>query len=78
MASPALPAARAVRQTRRKELGSGGVGGRSTYCRRPIQKTSVAMNIKAPGMPKATAGPYCLRKMGINSDAKNEPKLMIQ
>ena len=36
------------------------------------------MNISAPGMPKAMDGPSSLRKIGISSDAKNEPKLMIQ
>jgi len=36
------------------------------------------MNINAPGMPKAIAAPSSLRKIGMSSDAKNEPKLMIQ
>ena len=29
-------------------------------------------------MPNATAGPYLRRKIGISSEAKNLPKLMIQ
>ena len=36
------------------------------------------MNISTPGTPNATAGPRWRRKIGIRSDAKNEPKLMIQ
>ena len=44
----------------------------------PNQKKTVAMNIIAPGMPNATAGPYLRRKIGMSSEAKNDPKLMIQ
>jgi hypothetical protein len=29
-------------------------------------------------MPKATDGPYSRRKIGISSEAKNEPKLIVQ
>ena len=36
------------------------------------------MNMSAPGMPKAIAGPSCFRKIGIKNEAKSEPKLMIQ
>ena len=54
---PGLRASRAVRATRMKESGSGGAGGTWTYLRLPIQKTMVAMNIRMPGMPKATDGP---------------------
>ena len=68
----------ASRDTRRNECGFGGAGGTITYCLRPSHRITVAMNISTPGMPNATAGPSCRRKIGINSDAKNEPKLMIQ
>ena len=47
----------ALRATRRNESGFGGAGGRRTYLRRPAQNTTVAMNIRTPGMPKATLGP---------------------
>jgi hypothetical protein len=36
------------------------------------------MAISTPGMPNATLGPVVLERDGISSDAKNEPKLMIQ
>ena len=68
----------AVRTTRRKPCGSDGVGGTTTYLRRPDQKMTVAMNIRMPGMPKAQRGPSVRRMIGISSEAKNEPKLMIQ
>src|SRR6478609_686327 len=64
--------------TFRNESGSGGVGGTITYCRRPSQRMAVDKNISAPGMPNAIAGPKFFRKTGMSSDAKNEPKLMIQ
>ena len=68
----------AVRTTRMNESGLFGETGTITYMRRPSHNTSVAMNISAPGMPNATLGPHVTRKSGINIDAKNEPKLMIQ
>ena len=57
----ALPGTRvvnAVRATLKNESGSSPRGGGTrTYCLRPSQKISVAMNIRMPGMPNATAGP---------------------
>ena len=38
----------------------------------------VAMNIRMPGMPNAQDGPQASRMRGMSSDAKKEPKLMIQ
>ena len=77
-----LPSARAdsaVAATWKKECGSWPrVGGTRTYCVRPSQKISVAIPIRIPGMPKATAGPYSRRKIGISSDAKKLPKLIDQ
>jgi hypothetical protein len=73
-----VPEASAVRETFRNECGFGGAGGTNTYCLRPSQKITVAMNMSAPGIPKATLGPNPRRKMGMRNDAKNEPKLMIQ
>ena len=35
-----------------ERMRSGGAGGRRTYCLRPSQKISVAMNMSAPGTPK--------------------------
>ena len=58
--------------------GFGGAGGTNTYCFRPSQKTRVAMNINAPGIPKAIEAPKFRRKMGMSSEAKNEPKLMLK
>ena len=55
--APGLCASRAVRATRMKECGSRGLGGTLTYFLRPLQNTRVAMAIRMPGMPKATAGP---------------------
>ena len=75
---PRIPAAKAVRQTLRNESGSGGVGGSMTYCFRAIQSTKVETNMSTPGIPNAIAGPSFRRKIGINPDANNEPKLMIQ
>ena len=69
---------RALRTTLRKESGSGGEGGTWTYFLRPAQKITVATNIRMPGMPNAMLGPWFLRKMGIRSDAKNEPKFIVQ
>ena len=60
------------------ESGSAPEGGTFTYCRRPAQKMTVAMNISTPGTPNATAGPKWRSSSGANSEAKNEPKLMIQ
>ena len=81
MNSPVRPlpgANSAVRTTRRNECGFEVVGGTCTYLLRPAQKITVATAISRPGMPKATLGPYSRRKIGISSEAKNEPKLMIQ
>ena len=48
----------AVRATLKNESGSlPSVGGTRTYCLRPSQKITVAMPIRMPGMPNATAGP---------------------
>jgi len=47
-------------------------GGTITYNLRPLQRTTVEMNMSAPGIPNATAGPSCRRKIGISSEAKNE------
>ena len=79
--SPARPwpgANSAVRTTRRNECGLDAAGGTCTYFLRPAQKMTVAIAISTPGMPNATLGPYSRRNTGISSDAKNEPKLMIQ
>ena len=78
LAAPCPDASAVARRRRRNECGFGGAGGTITYCLRPSQKTTVEMNISTPGMPNATAGPSCCRNIGISSDAKNEPKLMIQ
>ena len=75
---PSLPPRSAVLTTFMNECGSAGAGGMFTYFARPIQKMTVAMNISTPGMPKAIAGPYSRRKIGISSEAKNEPKLIVQ
>src|SRR4051794_39965531 len=75
---PRTPEAIASRDTRKNECGFGGDGGTITYCLRPAHRTAVEINISAPGTPNATAGPRYRRNMGIRSDAKNEPKLMIQ
>jgi hypothetical protein len=75
---PSPRAQSAVNATRRNECGSAGAGGTFTYFLRPDQKMTVAMNIRMPGIPNATAGPYLRRKMGMSSEAKNEPKLMVQ
>ena len=37
-----------------------------------------ATAIRMPGMPKATLGPKSRRKIGISSEAKKLPKLMVQ
>jgi hypothetical protein len=50
-------ASRAVRATLLNESGFGAAGGTCTYFLRPAQNTSVAIAIRMPGMPKATAGP---------------------
>ena len=82
--NPGLPcpprrANKAVRDTLANESGSSPrVGGTRTYCLRPSQKISVAMNISAPGMPKAIAGPKLRRNSGISSEAKKLPKLIVQ
>ena len=68
----------AVRATRRNECGSADAGGTFTYFLRPAQKMTVAMNIRIPGMPNATAAPYLRSKIGMKSEAKNDPKLMLQ
>src|SRR5690606_18578237 len=81
MNSPGRPppgANTAVRTSRRNECGCEVVAGTCTYLLRPAQKITVATAISRPGMPKATLGPYSRRKIGISSEAKNEPKLMIQ
>src|SRR5947207_1431731 len=75
---PRIPEAIALRETRRNECGFGGAGGTIMYCLRPSQKIRVEMSMRTPGTPKANAGPRCRRKIGIKSEAKNEPKLMIQ
>ena len=55
---PATLLVSAVRATLKNESGSSPrVGGTRTYCRRPSQKMMVAMPIRMPGMPNATAGP---------------------
>src|SRR5690606_16406202 len=69
----------ALRTMLRKESGSlPRDGGTLTYFLRPSQKMKVAMNIRMPGMPNAHAGPQLRSTSGISSEAKNEPKLMIQ
>ncbi len=75
---PGWRASSAVRATRNTEWGSAAAGGTCTYFLFPIQNTTVAMNISSPGMPNATAAPKSRRKMGVSSEAKKEPKLMIQ
>ncbi len=67
-----------MRQTLRNECGFGGAGGTITYRLRAIHRTKVEMNMSTPGIPNAMLGPSCRRKIGIRSEAKNEPKLMIQ
>ncbi len=46
-----------MRATRKNECGSEGAGGTFTYFLRPDQKMTVAMNIRIPGTPNASAGP---------------------
>ena len=75
---PRIPDAIASRDTRRNECGFGGAGGTITYFLRPSHRIAVETNMSTPGTPKANAGPRCRRKIGIKSEAKNEPKLMIQ
>jgi hypothetical protein len=75
---PRIPEAIASRETRRNECGFGGAGGTITYFLRPSHRIIVEMNMSTPGTPNANAGPRCRRKIGIRSEAKNEPKLMIQ
>ena len=79
--SPPRPlpgASKALRATLISESGLVGEGGTCTYFLRPLQKITVAMNMRMPGMPKAHAGPHEVRKIGISKDAKNEPKLIVQ
>ena len=69
----------ALRTMLRNESGSlPRDGGTLTYLLRPSQKMKVAMNMRMPGMPNAHAGPQLRSTSGISSEAKNEPKLMIQ
>ena len=76
---PATREVNAVRATLKNECGSSPrVGGTRTYCLRPSQKISVAMNIRMPGIPNATAGPKLRRNNGISSEAKKLPKLIVQ
>ena len=60
------------------ECGSRPDGGTLTYRPRPIQKTSVAIPIRMPGIPNATAGPKSRSVLGISIEAKNDPRLMLQ
>ncbi len=53
-------------------------GDTFTYRCRPSQKIRVAASISTPGTPKAIFAPYPRSRIGINSVAKNEPKLMVQ
>ena len=68
----------ALRTTSRKECGFFPVGGIFTYWLRPSQKMSVAIPIRIPGMPKATAGPKSRSVFGMSSEAKKLPRLMLQ
>ncbi len=76
---PARPRFRsALRTTSRKEWGFFPVAGIFTYWLRPSQKMTVAIPIRIPGMPKATAGPKRRRVLGISREAKKLPRLMLQ
>mgnify|MGYP003693721169 CR=1 FL=1 len=75
---PRTPDAIASRDTRRNECGLGGAGGTIAYFLRPAHRMAVEINMSTPGTPKANAGPTYRRNIGIRSEAKNEPKLMIQ